>query len=164
MCGFSCTAWYAQFSGAASGCGCCWVAQPRGVAYPSHTMVTSNMRVCFPMVVCVAVQVWDLKDAGLQAASRVAAASDPLGLLAEISQNFLSLVSSLTRQKVRPAWVWCCSGLQAFRQHGLRASGRQGMTVDGLLQPSLLSRNQAAWRRPSCSLLVVQTPSMLPRC
>ena len=45
-------------------------------------------------------QVWDLKDAGLQAASRVAAASDPLALLAEISQNFLSLVSSLTRQKV----------------------------------------------------------------
>lgn len=46
-------------------------------------------------------QVWELKDAGLQAASRVAAASDPLALLAEISQNFLSLVSSLTRQKVR---------------------------------------------------------------
>jgi hypothetical protein len=46
-------------------------------------------------------QVWDLKDAGLQAASRVAAASDPLALLTEISQNFISLVSSLTRQKVR---------------------------------------------------------------
>lgn len=55
------------------------------------------------------VQVWDLKDAGLQAASRVAAASDPLALLAEISQNFLSLVSSLTRQKVGLAvWVSIC--------------------------------------------------------
>lgn len=48
----------------------------------------------------IVLQVWDLKDAGLQAASRVAAASDPLALLAEISQNFISLVSSLTRQKV----------------------------------------------------------------
>jgi hypothetical protein len=45
--------------------------------------------------------VWDVKDAGLQAASRVAAASDPLALLAEISQNFPSIVSSLTRQQVR---------------------------------------------------------------
>jgi UDP-glucose:glycoprotein glucosyltransferase len=50
----------------------------------------------------VHLQVWDVKDAGLQAASRVAAASDPLALLAEISQNFPSIVSSLTRQQVRP--------------------------------------------------------------
>jgi len=41
-----------------------------------------------------------MADAGLQAAGRVAAASDPLSLLTEISQNFLSLVSSLTNQKV----------------------------------------------------------------
>lgn len=60
-----------------------------------------NPRVYRAPCAAVHVQVWDLKDAGLQAASRVAAASDPLGLLAEISQNFLSLVSSLTRQKVR---------------------------------------------------------------
>lgn len=44
-------------------------------------------------------QVWDIKDAGLQAASRVSAASNPLRLLSEISQNFPSLVSSLTNQK-----------------------------------------------------------------
>eukprot|EP00878_Enallax_costatus_P030698 GHUV01033475.1.p1 GENE.GHUV01033475.1~~GHUV01033475.1.p1 ORF type:complete len:1023 (+),score=330.57 GHUV01033475.1:219-3287(+) len=46
------------------------------------------------------IKVWEVKDAGLQAASRVAAASDPLRLLAEISQNFPSIVSSLTRQQV----------------------------------------------------------------
>eukprot|EP00879_Flechtneria_rotunda_P023383 GHRR01024733.1.p1 GENE.GHRR01024733.1~~GHRR01024733.1.p1 ORF type:complete len:589 (+),score=221.40 GHRR01024733.1:171-1937(+) len=46
------------------------------------------------------IKVWDLKDAGLQATSRVAAAADPLRLLTEISQNFPSLVSSLTRQQV----------------------------------------------------------------
>lgn len=45
-------------------------------------------------------QVWEVKDAGLQAASRVGAAADPLRLLAEISQNFPSIVSSLTRQQV----------------------------------------------------------------
>uniref|UniRef100_A0A383VGR8 UDP-glucose:glycoprotein glucosyltransferase n=1 Tax=Tetradesmus obliquus TaxID=3088 RepID=A0A383VGR8_TETOB len=46
------------------------------------------------------IKVWDVKDAGLQAASRVAAAADPLALLAEISQNFPAIVSSLTRQQV----------------------------------------------------------------
>jgi hypothetical protein len=57
---------------------------------------------CNPRAACACgtLQVWDMKDAGLQAASRVAAASDPLALLTEISQNFLSMVSSLTRQKV----------------------------------------------------------------
>lgn len=60
---------------------------------------------CVFLCLCPCAQVWDLKDAGLQAASRVAAASDPLVLLSEISQNFLSLVSSLTRAKV-PAG--CC--------------------------------------------------------
>lgn len=66
-------------------CGCC-------VLY--HVM-------CCCLFAALHTQVWDLKDAGLQSASRVAAASDPLALLSEISQNFLSLVSSLTRQKVR---------------------------------------------------------------
>ncbi|MEW5302056.1 MAG: hypothetical protein WDW36_004866 [Sanguina aurantia] len=45
-------------------------------------------------------KVWDLKDVGLQATQRILAASDPLGLLTEISQNFPSLVSSLSRQPV----------------------------------------------------------------
>jgi len=45
-------------------------------------------------------QVWDLKDVGLQATQRISQAADPLRLLADISQNFPSLVSSLSRQKV----------------------------------------------------------------
>jgi UDP-glucose:glycoprotein glucosyltransferase len=45
-------------------------------------------------------QVWDLKDAGLQATTRVAQASNPLHLLMDISQNFPSIVSSLTKQPV----------------------------------------------------------------
>ncbi|KAF8062716.1 hypothetical protein HT031_004046 [Scenedesmus sp. PABB004] len=44
--------------------------------------------------------VWDVRDAGLQAAARVGAASDPLALLAEISQNFPTVASSLTRLQV----------------------------------------------------------------
>lgn len=59
-----------------------------------HVAYQSVLHVCMP-------QVWDVKDAGLQAASRVAAAADPLALLAEISQNFPAIVSSLTRQQVR---------------------------------------------------------------
>jgi hypothetical protein len=65
-----------------------------GMPMPCHKCMSCILH-CFPS------QVWDVKDAGLQAASRVAAASDPLALLAEISQNFPSIVSSLTRQQVR---------------------------------------------------------------
>jgi len=53
------------------------------------------------------VQVWELKDIGLQAAHRVIQAADPLRLLTDISQNFPSLVSSISRQKAR--CVCCCS-------------------------------------------------------
>lgn len=34
-------------------------------------------------------QVWDLKDLGLQAVQRVSSSSDPLRLLMEVSQVFL---------------------------------------------------------------------------
>ena len=43
---------------------------------------------------------WDLNDLGLQATQRITSAADPLALLAEISQNFPALVSSLSRQQV----------------------------------------------------------------
>lgn len=48
----------------------------------------------------VRMQVWELKDIGLRATQRITQAADPLRLLADISQNFPSLVSSLSRQKV----------------------------------------------------------------
>lgn len=46
------------------------------------------------------VQVWDLKDLGLQASQRIAQASDPLRLLTHISQNFPTLAASLSRLPV----------------------------------------------------------------
>lgn len=42
-------------------------------------------------------QVWDLKDLGLQASQRIVQASDPLRLLTDISQNFPTLAASLSR-------------------------------------------------------------------
>lgn len=45
-------------------------------------------------------QVWDLKDLGIQASQRIAQASDPLRLLTDISQNFPTLASSLSRLPV----------------------------------------------------------------
>mmetsp|Transcript_11957 Transcript_11957/g.33653 ORF Transcript_11957/g.33653 Transcript_11957/m.33653 type:complete len:1727 (-) Transcript_11957:508-5688(-) len=45
-------------------------------------------------------KVWDLKDLGLQAVQRVASSSDPLRLLADISQNFPARATSLSRLEV----------------------------------------------------------------
>ena len=45
-------------------------------------------------------KVWDLKNLGLQAAQRIAKSSDPLRSLADLSQNFPNLVSSLSKSKV----------------------------------------------------------------
>lgn len=50
--------------------------------------------------ICQLTQVKDLKDIGLQVAQRVSQAADPVRLLADISQNFPSLVSSLSQLKV----------------------------------------------------------------
>ncbi|KAG6709705.1 hypothetical protein I3842_06G146800 [Carya illinoinensis] len=44
--------------------------------------------------------VWELKDLGHQTAQRVVHASDPLQSMQEISQNFPSIVSSLSRMKL----------------------------------------------------------------
>ncbi len=46
---------------------------------------------------CCVLQVWDLKDLGLQASQRIAQAGDPLRLLTDISQNFPTLAASLSR-------------------------------------------------------------------
>ena len=44
--------------------------------------------------------VWDLKDLGLQATQRVISASDPLHLLGEVAQNFPLLVEALWKARV----------------------------------------------------------------
>lgn len=46
------------------------------------------------------IQVWDLKDLGLQAAQRICSASDPLRSLSDISQNFPNLAAVLSRTAV----------------------------------------------------------------
>eukprot|EP00850_Spirogloea_muscicola_P001151 SM000004S15021 [mRNA] locus=s4:854375:863925:+ [translate_table: standard] len=46
------------------------------------------------------VNVWDIKDLGLQASQRIALAADPLQLMQEMNQNFPNLVSSLSRTKL----------------------------------------------------------------
>ncbi|KAK3153915.1 hypothetical protein QOZ80_2BG0183200 [Eleusine coracana subsp. coracana] len=45
-------------------------------------------------------EVWELKDLGHQTAQRILQASDPLQSMQEISQNFPSIVSSLSRMKL----------------------------------------------------------------
>jgi len=45
-------------------------------------------------------QVWDLKDLGLQAAQRVAAAPQPLAALREVAQGFVNLAPALSRERV----------------------------------------------------------------
>lgn len=45
-------------------------------------------------------EVWELKDLGHQTAQRIVHASDPLQSMQEISQNFPSVVSSLSRMKL----------------------------------------------------------------
>ncbi|XP_066332805.1 UDP-glucose:glycoprotein glucosyltransferase-like isoform X1 [Miscanthus floridulus] len=45
-------------------------------------------------------EVWELKDLGHQTAQRIVQASDPLQSMQEISQNFPSIVSSLSRMKL----------------------------------------------------------------
>jgi UDP-glucose:glycoprotein glucosyltransferase len=47
-------------------------------------------------------KVWDIKDLGLQATQRIALASDPLQMMVDISQNFPSLASSLSRMELDP--------------------------------------------------------------
>ena len=45
-------------------------------------------------------QVWNMKDLGLQAAQRIAAALDPLHALGEVAQNFPNLAAPLSRVAV----------------------------------------------------------------
>ena len=51
-----------------------------------------------PSLFCL--QVWDLKDLGLQAAQRIVGAADPLRLLTEVAQNFPSLAEPLSKLAV----------------------------------------------------------------
>jgi len=73
--------------------------------------------------------VWDLKDLGLQATQRIASGADPLRLLMDISQNFPSLASSLSRMQVIPcAWAGAARRLTAaLLSGGMRNEQRQAV-------------------------------------
>jgi len=75
-------------------------------------------------------KLWDLKDIGLQAAQRVMSASDPLALLTEISQNFPSLVSSLSRQKVDDALRKAVAANQQYVSPGANFMLLNGLAFD----------------------------------
>ena len=55
---------------------------------------------CKSFEAATGLQVWDLKDLGVQAAQRISQAADPLKLLTDISQSFPTLVSSLSKLPV----------------------------------------------------------------
>ena len=48
-------------------------------------------------------QVWNMKDFGLQATQRITASSDPLRALTEMAQNFPNLAAALSRVAVPDA-------------------------------------------------------------
>ncbi|KAF5843740.1 hypothetical protein DUNSADRAFT_8256 [Dunaliella salina] len=77
-----------------------------------------------------AVKVWELKDIGLQATQRITQAADPLRLLADISQNFPSLVSSLSRQKVNSTLRSAVAKTQQFIPSGTNFMLVNGLAVD----------------------------------
>ncbi|GFH33684.1 uncharacterized protein HaLaN_33090, partial [Haematococcus lacustris] len=74
--------------------------------------------------------VWDLKDMGLQATQRIMQAADPLALLAELSQNFPSLVSSLSRQKVNESLRAAVAHNQQFMSPGGNFMLINGLSFD----------------------------------
>ena len=47
-------------------------------------------------------QVWEVKDLGLQATQRINGASDPLAALTRTAQNFPNLANALSRVAVSP--------------------------------------------------------------
>ena len=50
-------------------------------------------------------KVWDMKDLGVQAAQRIAAASDPLRLLQDVAHAFPALATSLSRMRINASFA-----------------------------------------------------------
>ena len=72
------------------------------------------------------VKVWMLKDIGLQATQRVLRSPDPLSALVEVSQNFLSQVSSLSKQKVEASLRSAVS-----INHQILSAGTNALLING---------------------------------
>ncbi|GIL48985.1 hypothetical protein Vafri_5482 [Volvox africanus] len=77
-----------------------------------------------------ALKVWDLRDVGLQATQRILGSSDPLALLAELSQNFPGIVSSLSRQSVSSSLKSAVTHNQQFVSAGANFLLLNGLAVD----------------------------------
>ncbi|EFJ45735.1 hypothetical protein VOLCADRAFT_105823 [Volvox carteri f. nagariensis] len=75
-------------------------------------------------------KVWDLRDVGLQATQRILGSSDPLALLAEISQNFPGIVSSLSRQVVSSSLKNAVTHNQQMVSAGANFLLLNGLAVD----------------------------------
>ncbi|GIM08138.1 hypothetical protein Vretimale_12173, partial [Volvox reticuliferus] len=75
-------------------------------------------------------KVWDLRDVGLQATQRILGSADPLALLAELSQNFPGIVSSLSRQSVSSSLRSAVTHNQQFVSAGANFLLLNGLAVD----------------------------------
>ena len=58
-----------------------------------------EQQICRCRMFCL-VQVWNMKDFGLQATQRIVASSNPLKALTEMAQNFPNLAAALSRVAV----------------------------------------------------------------
>lgn len=73
-------------------------------------------------------QVWDVQELGIKAAQRVLAASDPLFMLTELSQNFPSKTRSVSQSPLDAAVL---EELEANQQ--LLPGGRNLMVLNGIM-------------------------------
>lgn len=76
------------------------------------------------------VKVWDLENIGLQTVSRISSASDPLGSLREVSQDFPSMVSYLGRYPVDETLKSSANRLSQKLPHSLSALIFDGVQLD----------------------------------
>ncbi|GFY94719.1 similar to EMS-MUTAGENIZED BRI1 SUPPRESSOR 1 [Actinidia rufa] len=75
--------------------------------------------------------VWELKDLGHQTAQRIIHASDPLQSMQEINQNFPTVVSSLSRMKVKYSVAYAYRGNNCKSAND--SSGKSLMALNGAL-------------------------------
>ena len=96
-----------------------------------------------------ALQVWDLKDLGLQASQRITSASShPLRILQDVAQNFPALAPSLSRVRVAPELAAEVEANSAVAPGGLNLVAFNGViqNLDTMDAYSLLSLARAEIR------------------
>ena len=71
-------------------------------SFPGHVTCLRKVLVEDSCLEVFGLQVWEVKDLGLQATQRINAASDPLAALTRTAQNFPNLANALSRVAVSP--------------------------------------------------------------